>query len=120
MSPFKYFTDEEFKRATPSCSLSDMDPEFMHKLDRARHLAGIPFIINSAYRSVEYEKKKGRSGSSRHTLGIAVDIRCYTNNDRFCIVDALLNAGFRRIGIDKKFIHVDDGYPYSSPLIWLY
>lgn len=117
---YKYFTDDEFKRASPSCSLSDMDETFMSKLDLARDIAGVPFIVSSAYRSVAYEKKKGRSGSSRHTLGIAMDIRCYDNAVRFRIVNALLSVGFRRIGIASSFIHVDDGYPTSSPLIWLY
>lgn len=117
---FKYFTDEEFRKATPSCSLSDMDENFMSKLDHARDIAGVPFIVSSAFRSEEYEKKKGRSGTSRHTLGIAIDIRCYDNALRFRIVNALLSVGFRRIGIASSFIHVDDGYPTSLPLIWLY
>lgn len=117
---YKYFTDEEFRKATPSCSLSDMDENFMSKLDLARDIAGVPFIVSSAFRSKEYEKKKGRSGTSRHTLGIAMDIRCYDNALRFRIVNALLSVGFRRIGIASSFIHVDDGYPTSSPLIWLY
>ena len=117
---YKYFTDEEFRKAKPSCSLSDMDEKFMSKLDLARDIAGVPFIVSSAYRSVDYEKKKGRSGTSRHTLGIAMDIRCYDNAIRFRIVNALLSVGFRRIGIASSFIHVDDGYPTSSPLIWSY
>lgn len=115
-----YFKEEEFKRASPACSLSDMDSAFMARLDIAREIAGIPFHVNSAYRSKEYEKKKGRSGSSMHTKGRAIDIRCITNADRFTMVDALVSAGFRRIGIASRFIHVDDGYPEASPLIWLY
>lgn len=116
----KWFREEEFRKAVPSCSLSDMDEDFMHHLDECRDFAGIPFIINSAYRSVEYEKKKGRTGSSQHTKGLAVDIRCVTNAQRFRIVSSLLVAGFRRIGIGKNFIHVDDGYSNSEPIIWTY
>lgn len=104
----------------PSCSLSDMDEAFMARLDLAREVAGIPFHVNSAYRSPDYEKKKGRSGASMHTKGKAVDIRCITNVDRFTMVNSLIEVGFRRIGIASTFIHVDDGYPEASPLIWLY
>lgn len=104
----------------PACSLSDMDEEFMTMLDAARDIAGIPFIVNSAYRSKDYEKKKGRSGASMHCEGRAVDIKCYTNADRYRIVTACFMAGFRRIGIGSNFIHVDNGYPDASPLIWLY
>lgn len=116
----KHFSEDEFKRAIPACSLSQMDEAFMHHLDQCRDWAGIPFIINSAYRSVEYEKSKGRSGNSQHTKGLAVDIRCVTNAQRYRIVAALLVAGFRRIGIGTNFIHVDDGYPSSEPIIWTY
>lgn len=116
----KYFKDEEFKEAMPPCSLSQMDEVFMKRLDDAREYAGIPFIINSAFRAVEYEKSKGRSGTSQHTKGLAVDIRCVTNAQRFRIVASLLVAGFHRIGIGTNFIHVDDGYPDCEPIIWTY
>lgn len=120
MNNLKYFTDEEFKRAIPSCSLSDMSEKLMLMLDQARHYAGVPFKINSAFRSVEYEKSKGRNGTSQHTKGNAVDIACYTSNFRYRIVNALLVVGFKRIGIGSNFIHCDIGYLDSEPIIWLY
>ena len=121
MSEYKFFIDEEFRKAQPSCSLSDMDPDFMFKLDQAREIAGVPFIINSAYRPVAYEKLHGRSGSSIHCLGKAVDLRAVTSDIRYRIVASLISVGFRRIGIDSRFIHVDSGYPEATnPIIWLY
>lgn len=115
----KYFTDSEFKRATPACSLSDMSDQFMKFLDEAREKAGIPFVITSAFRSVEHELKRGRSGSSSHCKGIAVDISCVTSFSRLKIVRALLDCGAVRIGIHKRFIHVDLDY-LKEKCIWLY
>ena len=40
----KYFKEIEYK----------MDIDFLAKLDDAREFAGIPFFINSAYRSPEH------------------------------------------------------------------
>lgn len=117
---YKYFSEEDFKKASPSCSIDDMSPVLLEMLDQARHDAGIPFKINSAYRSVEYEKSKGRQGTSRHCFGLAVDIACYTSNFRYRIVTALLLVGFNRIGIGSNFIHADIGYKGSEPIIWLY
>lgn len=117
MSNYRYFTEEEFEHATPSCSLSDMDSHFMCLLDTARYIAGVPFIINSAYRSVDYELKKKRSGKSMHTLGQAVDLKCVDSNTRFKILAALFVVGFTGIGIGTSFIHVDTR-PY--PLVWTY
>lgn len=115
-----YFQEKEFNRCTPGCSLQDMNQDFMKKLDNARRIAGIPFVINSAFRSVEYEKAHGRKGTSSHTLGRAVDIRCNSDENRFIVVDALYRAGFNRIGIGKTYIHVDDSPKHKQCVMWHY
>ena len=107
MEKYVYFTEDEFNKLTPSCSLSDMDSDFMHKLDYARSIAGVPFILNSAFRSKEWDISKGRSGNSWHTKGMAVDIRCTDSNIRFRIVEGLISSGFRGIIVYPRFIHVD-------------
>lgn len=115
----RYFTEEEFTKAKPSCSLRDMHPSLMDRLDEARHIAGVPFIVNSAYRSIQYDIQKGRTGSSSHCKGLAIDLACSSSFNRLQIIDALLRVGFRRIGIGKTFIHVD--YDSSkNAAIWLY
>ena len=92
----------------------------MDKLDAARESAGIPFVLNSAYRSTEWEKKQGRDGTSSHTKGMAVDIRCNSNANRMKIVRALIEAGFVRIGIGKTFVHADDDASKSQNVMWHY
>lgn len=104
---YRYFKEAEFNKAVPSCSLSDMDLDFMQKLDDARTLCSYPFVINSAYRSKEYEISRHRSGTSSHCKGLAVDISCITSICRLKMLIALLAVGFRRIGIYPNFIHVD-------------
>ena len=103
----RYFSESEFNKCDPPCSLQDMTQELMLKLDKARATAGIPFVLNCGYRSKEYDKAKGRTGNSAHTRGNAVDIRCNTSANRYKIVSALLKAGFCRIGIGKTFVHAD-------------
>lgn len=116
----KYFKDEEFQKCSPSCSLQDMKQTTMSKLDTAREIAGIPFVLTSAFRSLEWDRSKGRSGTGAHTLGRAIDIRCNTSRNRFLIVEALLKAGFKRVGIDKGFVHADDSGVHDQEVIWLY
>lgn len=105
---YRYFCESEFMRAVPSCMLDKMNVGFMNKLDTARHIAGCKFVILSAYRNEAWEKAMGRSGTSSHTKGVAVDIRCMHSSDRLLIVSALLKVGFKRIGIYDSFIHVDE------------
>ena len=116
----RYFKDEEFRRCSPSCSLQDMKQSTMDMLDAAREKAGIPFVLNSAYRSVEHEKKMGRNGLSAHTLGCAVDVRCNSDYNRFVIIEALLAVGFKRIGVAKTFIHADNSASHSQRVAWMY
>jgi uncharacterized protein YcbK (DUF882 family) len=116
----KYFKESEFKKCVPACSLQDMQQGTMDKLDAAREAAGIPFVLNSAYRSVAHEKKQGRNGTSSHTKGMAVDIRCNSNENRMKIVRALLEAGFVRIGIGKTYVHADDDPAKSQNVMWHY
>ena len=104
---YSYFKPEEFKRCSPSCDISQMNEEFMILLDCARSDAGIPFKLNSAYRSPEYDKSKGRSGVGWHTLGRAVDIRCTDSVSRGMILQACLRYGLT-CGISKTFIHIDN------------
>lgn len=116
----KYFAPSEFKRCVPSCTIDQMDPEFLEILDRVREGAGIPLVLNCAYRSKAHEKAKGRTGNSAHTRGLAVDIRCNTNSNRMKIVRAALDAGISRIGIGKNFIHIDNDPSLTQDIIWHY
>lgn len=84
-----------------------MNQQAMNLFDLAREIAGIPFVINCAYRSSEWDKKKGRSGNSAHTKGTALDIKATTSQSRMKVVKALLDVGCRRIGIGKTFVHAD-------------
>lgn len=112
-----YFSEGEFVRCIPSCKKSDMDERFMRRLNNARRIAGIPFVLNSAFRTVEHEKMMNRTGNSMHTKGRAVDIKCLDSSFRAVIVSALLQAGFHGIGISNTFIHVDDR---DIKCMWLY
>lgn len=116
----KYFTEKEFNKCFPSCSISDMDSEFMELLDKLRETAGIPLVINCAYRSKEWDKKKGRSGNSAHTKGVAVDIRCNDSSNRFKIIKAAVELRIPRIGIDSSFIHIDNDPTLPQNVIWTY
>ena len=120
MKTAKYFRESEFKACSPACSLQDMQQHTLDKLDRAREMAGIPFVLNSAYRSPAWDKSKGRSGTGAHTTGCAVDIRCNSDSNRLKIVLAALSVGFRRIGIGKTYIHLDDDPKRTQNVIWHY
>lgn len=98
---------------------TNMSKEFLFVLDEAREIAGIPFIINSAYRSPEHPLSI-KNPSSSHIKGLAVDIKATDSKTRFKIVQSLLKVGFTRIGIADTFIHVDLDLDKTKNVIWTY
>lgn len=116
----KYFSPSEFEKCNPSCSIEDMDGGFLDLLDEVREKAGIPLVLNCAYRTKAHEKKMGRSGNSAHTRGKAVDIRCNTSSNRYKIVKAALECGICRIGIGKTFVHLDNDSSLTQNVIFDY
>jgi uncharacterized protein YcbK (DUF882 family) len=120
-----YFKYHEFDSPLQEGSGQLMDKGFLYMLNNARHIADIPFEITSGYRieaDIERLEKEGYkvSRNSSHLKGLAADIACTDSVSRYIIIDALLKAGFNRIGIAKTFIHVDNDLDKAQNCIWTY
>ena len=117
----KYFSIKEFDSPDVIGSGKKMNKKFIEKLDYARGNAGVPFKINSGYRTAHYnDNVLGARVGSSHKKGLAVDIHCIGSRDRFIIINALLSVGINRIGIGKTFIHCDVDKDKDQDVIWLY
>ncbi len=114
----KHFTLKEFR--CPCCHKVNMNEEFLKKLDKARDLAGVLFIITSGYRCPKHNKEVGGKPDSAHIKGLAADIECFRSRNRFKIIESLLRVGFTRIGVGKNFIHVDMDSSKPQRVIWTY
>lgn len=102
---WKYFKPEE---------VEGLDDEFVAKLDQARHIAGIPFVITSGFRTPEKNQSIiGAVPNSAHLKGLAVDLRVENTHEVALICDAAKAVGITRRGIyfDKSLkpvhIHLD-------------
>ena len=116
----KYFKLSEFDSPDEVGSGKKMDSKFLEKLDYARHNAGIPFKINSGYRTQEWNMKVGGRFGSSHKKGLAVDIGYEGSRERYLIVNSLMEVGITRFGIAKTFIHCDVDKQKDQDVIWLY
>lgn len=114
------FTHDEMK--CPCCDRQAMDERFMARLQRAREIAGTPFDIRngSGWRCVEHNREIGGVPESSHLTGHAVDIPVWSSEQRFAIINGLIKAGFKRVGIAKTFIHADDSVEKSQHIMWMY
>lgn len=116
-------TKNYFKRSEewcPCCHSGGLVPDFRDKLNKARQIANVPFILTSAFRCSAHNAEVGGSETSSHLAGLAVDIKCTDAWTRCKILSALFAEGFNRIGIGKTFIHVDDDMTKPTSVVWLY
>jgi len=103
----------------------------MEGIDNARHISGekakemglrIVYRVTSAYRPVEHELSRKRSGKGDHPQRKGIDISFANNMEKWLILYGLFHAGFTRIGIndEKNFIHVGAGEGLPSPTCFPY
>lgn len=96
---------------------ANMQRSTLEMLDKARDIAGVPFVINSGFRTKAHNAFVGGSPNSSHTRGYAADIRT-TPATQDKIVSALREAGFKRIGIYRNFVHADNDPSLPTPATW--
>jgi zinc D-Ala-D-Ala carboxypeptidase len=117
----KYFKESEFDSPDLPGSGSQMDKHFLDLLDDMREEAGVPFHINSGYRTAAYNATlKEATPNSAHTRGMAADIAAMTGSEKWLIISAAIKANIKRIGIGRTFVHVDIDGTLPNPAIWLY
>jgi len=103
--PPNYFKPEEFQ--CPCCGKGTVDPALKAMLNTARGLAGVPFVLTSAYRCPKHNAKVGGSPTSSHLKGFAVDISTPDSTTRFAVLCGLIKAGFTRMEFGLNYIHAD-------------
>ena len=80
--------------------------ELVKNLELVRIEYDKPMRINSGIRCLEHNRKIGSRDTSSHIKCLAADIGCTNMSERKELLYILMKQ-FDRIGINKKFIHVD-------------
>tara|TARA_B100001564_G_C20665219_1_gene683439 strand:+ start:344 stop:703 length:360 start_codon:yes stop_codon:yes gene_type:complete len=119
VTKYRYFSESEFHCNGVNC-FDKMNHDLLAKLDIARDMCGFPFKITSSWRSEEHNAKIGGVKSSAHLSGNAVDLACSNSTTRMYMIEALLTAGFNRIGVSNRFIHVDVDDELPQNVMWTY
>ncbi len=108
---------------------SEMQPEFLYKLDDLRERCGFPFIVTSGYRCPAYNARISSTGENGpHTTGEAADIAAAFGPAYKLVQQAFFDGIFTGIGINQKgastsrFVHLDTLNPgdNSRPRVWTY
>lgn len=117
MIPTAHFTEAELA-CKCGCGKANMDLAFMTKLEALRVEYAEPMVITSGFRCNNYNTAVKGSKSSRHMFGQAVDVAVAEPAKRFRLVELAFKHGFRGIGCDGAFVHLDTRG--TEPVMWLY
>ena len=82
--------------------------DFAVKIDRIREYCDFRFIVNSWYRTKDYNKIIGGAKKSAHLLARAVDVHIADDRKRAMIINSASAFGITGMGIYSNFIHLDD------------
>jgi uncharacterized protein YcbK (DUF882 family) len=128
----KNFSLQEFLKSNTATRLNITEqfnpPQFVldnidnlaQQLQIARDYFGEPMVFTSGYRCLKLNKAVGGVANSAHTTGSAVDIEFHSEAHAKKLIEALIKAGFKRIGLGWSFIHVDIDLTKPNPACWLY
>ena len=139
---YQNFNRQEFT-CHCGCKLCNPAPQLLKLAQKARNIiklhcqlihqtnkdypTDIPIIVTRGSSCQEHNDSiKNSSPTSSHIAtetiqSTAMDIKCHTSQHRFIIIEALLQAGFNRIGLYKKHngIHVDCDTTKTPYVMWL-
>jgi uncharacterized protein YcbK (DUF882 family) len=112
------FTLDEFR--CPCCRdvRHDSALALAKRLQMVRDVYG-PMRIVSGFRCPRQNEHVGGKMFSQHLVGLAADILCFDDADRYRLLKLLIDLHFLRLGIGSGFIHADIG-AVTGPLIWVY
>lgn len=101
----QYFELSEFE--SPDSKEVKLSPKLIELLEKMREEIGKPIIINSGYRTPEYNRKIKGYPESKHMEGIAADIRKIEGLSIDEMAEIAEKVGFDGIGKYDWGIHVD-------------
>ena len=97
----------------------NMKLDFMDRLQKARTISNVVYSINSGWRTPYHNKLVGGDDESGHMVGDTCDIKTKGSKHRYSVLNGLLKAGFTRIGIYPRHIHIRYNKNHKSNKVYL-
>jgi uncharacterized protein YcbK (DUF882 family) len=115
------FKEPEF--ACKHCGKTEMEPDFMHRLQSLRSRYKKPMTITSGYRCPDHPIEKAKAFPGPHSTGKAADV-AVQGGEAHRLLSIAFELGFTGIGVqqkgDKRFIHLDTVTDGQRPTVWSY
>ena len=111
---------KNFKPSEVSNPLT-MSRALLVMLDEMRRKYGHPITITGSWRPLDGEIRSSAHQMNLKGIWEAVDVRCHTSRIRAGMLEAAIKAGFTRIGIYDRHLHLDVATEprFAQNVIWL-
>ena len=95
-------------KANNSVNLKDLQPAMIDFIRSIEEDLGRELVITSGYRSPEHPIEAAKKKPGEHTEGLAIDVAAIGGTNVFELVEAAINNGCKRIGINRtaNFVHL--------------
>ena len=103
----------------PDCGLFIENLDHISRRQLMRDIYGKSMKVTSSCRCKKHNEEVGGKDTSSHLKGVADDISASNATEKFLIVKAAMDAGFKRIGVGNTFVHVDSDDSKPS-CMWTY
>ncbi len=103
----------------PDCGAPAPTPTLLARLNLAREFLGAPIIVTSGVRCAVHNAAVGGVQDSEHTEGDGADLACAGSAARYALVEALRKAGFRRLGLYPRHVHVGVSVTLPQDVLWV-
>ena len=104
----------------PHGSREDIDISLIASLEKLERESRLELEFSSGYRCKACNAAAGGVKNSAHLRGLAVDILVDNSVERFQLLFAAVILGFRRVGIGRRFVHLDLDLNLAQDVLWLY
>ena len=109
------------KKACPcGCGLDNMSDALIRLIAQIEEWSDVIIVLTSGARCEKYNAQVKGARNSAHLRGLAADIFCASNKDRWNIITAATTVGINRIGIGDTFIHLDIDPSLTPQRTWIY
>ena len=97
-----------------------MSPTLARRLLRMRRIYGRPIVITGSCRKRKGPRRKSAHEKNRDGFWEGLDLKVRGGKQRARMHDAAKKAGFRRIGVYDKHIHVDTATArrFAQDVLW--
>ena len=104
----------------PHGLIDSIDLTLVLALEKLERESGLELEFSSGYRCKACNAAAGGVKNSAHLRGKAVDILVSNSAERWQLLSSAAKMGFRRIGVARRFIHLDLDLNLPQDVVWLY